>query len=119
MSITLGSDPVDDASALRSVRTVLRGLILPGQRRLHMKDENDSRKFAIAAAIVTSGVRIIVYDAARDGSERERRAACLTALIEDIARRGDDVLVIEQDDTLIASDRQLLHRAARVHGVPE
>jgi hypothetical protein len=62
-------------------RRVIRGLVLPGQRRLHMKDENDSRKRAIVAALVDVGVRATIYDAARrHRNERERRAACLRAL---------------------------------------
>jgi len=43
-------------SDLDTVRGTLRGLVLPGQRRLHIKDENDQRRRAIVAAIVASGV---------------------------------------------------------------
>lgn len=44
---------------------IIRDLILPGQRRLHMKDENDRRKRAIASAIIATGIQVTVYDAAR------------------------------------------------------
>jgi len=50
---------------LDSVRKVLRGLVLPGQRRLHMKDENDQRRRSIATAIAVSGVTATIYDAGR------------------------------------------------------
>lgn len=36
---------------LDPIRRTLRGLVLPGQRRLHMKDESESRKRSIATAI--------------------------------------------------------------------
>jgi len=88
-------------SDLDSVRRVLRGLVLPGQRRPHMKDESESRKRSIATAITVSGVTATIYDAGRRyRDERERRAACLHALVLDAARRGDAMLVLEQDDTL-------------------
>jgi hypothetical protein len=94
---------------LDSVRKVLRGLVLPGQRRLHMKDESDQRRRSIATAITVSGITATIYDAGRRyGNERERRAACLHALVIDAARRGDAMLVIEQDDTLLSRDNQHL-----------
>ncbi len=85
---------------LDSVRSALRGLVLPGQRRLHMKNENDSRKRAIATSVVASGARATVYDAGnRYRTEWDRRSACLQALIVDVARRDDTMLILEQDDT--------------------
>lgn len=96
------------------IRKMLRGLVLPGQRRLHMKDESDPRRRSIATAIAVSGVTATVYDAGRRyRNERERRAACLHALVVDAAQRSDAMLVLEQDDTLMASDRKLIYRATR------
>jgi len=105
---------------LDSTRRMLRGLVLPGQRRLHMKDESDSRKRSIATAVAVSGVTATIYDAGRrHQNERERRAACLTALVVDAAARDDAILVLEQDDTLVVSDRKLLYRATREAGCPD
>jgi hypothetical protein len=102
---------------LNSVRRMLRGLVLPGQRRLHMKDENDQRRRSIATAIAVSGVTATIYDAGRRyRNERERRAACLRALIIDVARRGDAMLVLEQDDTLLSWDNQRLIEFTREAG---
>jgi len=42
------------------LRKLIRGLILKGQRQVHMKKEGDSRKRAIAAAIVGAGVSATV-----------------------------------------------------------
>jgi hypothetical protein len=96
---------------------MLRGLVLPGQRRLHMKDENDQRRRSIATAIAVSGVTATIYDAGqRYRNERERRAACLHALIMDVAHRGDAMLVLEQDDTLLSWDNQRLIEFTREAG---
>ncbi len=105
---------------LDSTRRMLRGLVLPGQRRLHMKDESDSRKRSIATAVAVSGVTATIYGAGRrHRNERERRAACLTALVVDAAARDDAMLVLEQDDTLVVADRKLLYRATREAGCPD
>ena len=107
-------------SDLDSVRRKLRGLVLPGQRRLHMKDENDQRRRSIATAIALSGVTATIYDAGRRyRNERERRAACLHALIIDAADRGDTMLVLEQDDTLLSWDNQRLIEFTREAGCRE
>jgi hypothetical protein len=102
---------------LDSVRRVLRGLVLPGQRRPHMKDENDQRRRSIATAISVSGVTATIYDAGRPyRNERERRAACLHALVIDAAQRGDAMLVLELDDTLVSWDSQRLIEFTREAG---
>lgn len=104
---------------LDAVRRTLRGLVLLGQRRLHMKDESESRKRSIAKAIAVSGTRATIYDAGRRYStEWDRRSACLRALVADAAQRGDAMLILEQDDTLITADRKLLYRAARDEDCP-
>lgn len=67
---------VVSAEDLDPLRRSLRGLVLPGQRRQHMNDENDSRRRSIATAIAVSGVQATIYDAGRRyRNERERRRA--------------------------------------------
>ncbi len=102
---------------LDPLRRSLRGLVLPGQRRLHMNDENDSRRRSIATAIAVSGVQATIYDAGRRyRNERERRAACLRALVADAAGRGNGMLVLEQDDSLVRWDNQQLIEFTRAAG---
>ena len=48
-----------------ALRRTLRGLVLPGQRRLHRKDENDRGRRCIATAISASAVTATIYDAGR------------------------------------------------------
>lgn len=102
---------------LDPTRKVLRGLILPGQRRLHMKNENAQRRRSIASAIVGSGVQATIYDAGRRyRTDQERRAACLQALVLDAARHRDTTVVLEQDDTLLSWDKQKLIEFTRAAG---
>jgi len=44
---------------LAPLRSVVRGLVLPGQRRVHMKDERDSRRQEIAAALIDAGAMTV------------------------------------------------------------
>ena len=53
-----------------AARRVIRGLILPGQRRLHMHNEQVRRRRTIVSAIGTTQVTAIIYDAARAVSNR-------------------------------------------------
>lgn len=104
-----------------AARRAVRGLILPGQRRLHMNHEQPRRRRAIVSVLVTTPVETTIYDAARRyPTERAARSACLDGLIDDLAAAGGDVqLVIEQDDSLVRSDRHELYRLARAAGITD
>jgi hypothetical protein len=103
-------EPVELVAAGKMVRD----LILPGQRRLHMKGERDSRKRLIADKIGDSGVRATLYDAGRrHRTDLARRDACLAALVDDLAHAAQIRLVLERDDTLIERDKKQLYDAIR------
>jgi hypothetical protein len=104
---------LDDPDATRKG---IAGLILPGQRRLHMVRERDSRRRLILSTFAGMGVEAVVYDAGRNyPTDREARGACLVALVED--QTGQDTrLVIEQDDSLVHSDRLVLYRSSHQIG---
>ncbi len=105
------------AGDLDAVRAVLRELVLPGQRRLHMNSESDPRRRSIASAITSSPLRATVYNAGRRyKTERDRRAACLQSLVNDAAEHGHGVLVLEQDDSLLSWDTQHLIEFTRAAG---
>jgi hypothetical protein len=102
-----------------AIRRVIRSLIQPGNRRLHMVDERPRHRSEIVAALATTAIEITIYDAARHyRTDREARAACLAALVEDLAAAGDNDtrLVIEQDDSLVSYDNQRLIEATRATG---
>ncbi|BBX94687.1 hypothetical protein MBOE_63360 (plasmid) [Mycolicibacterium boenickei] len=73
---------VHGADDVQALRQVVRRLLLPGQRYLHMKDESEGRKREIAAEIVAAQVQANVYMAGkRYRTNNERRAKCLEALV--------------------------------------
>jgi hypothetical protein len=104
-----------------AVRGVIRGLVQPGHRRLHMVDERPRRRPGIVAAVVATEIEVAIYDAARVyRTDRDARSACLASLVEDLAATGDSIeLVIEQDDSIVRSDRHELYRLARTAGITE
>lgn len=80
-----------------------------------MKDEADGRRETIAKALAAADLRATAYDARRrHRTQLLARAACLSALIDDLATSAvDTVIVLDQDETLVQSDRRLLYRAVR------
>lgn len=110
-AVVLGED-------LTSARAVVQDLLKPGQRHLHMKDEADGRKETIAKALTAADLRATVYDAGRrHRTQVLARAACLSALIDDLATSDiETLIVLDQDESLVQSDRRLLYRAVRAAG---
>ena len=114
----LAATAVPDPEA---TRRVVRSLVLPGQRRIHMKQEQPRRRRAIVSVLVATPVETTIYDAARRyRTDLAARAACLAVLVKDLAATGRDTqLVIEQDDSLVRSDRHELYQLVRRAGITE
>jgi len=104
---------------LAPARTALRQLCLPGQSRLHFTKERDDRRRQILTAILTLDVVIDLYDATGIRNQQQARAACLRALVQDLAAAGGQRLVLEQDDSLVRSDQAVLYAAVRDAAVDE
>jgi hypothetical protein len=103
---------------LAAARAVVKELLKPGQHHLHMKDEADGRKETIALALVAANFRATVYDAGRRrGNQVLSRAACLSALVDDVAASAvETLIVLDQDETLVQFDRRLLYRSVHAIG---
>ena len=102
---------------LTDLRGVVRSLLLPGQRYLHMKDEKDGRKRTIAQAFVDAGVQATVYRAGpQHRNERDRRSACLKALVQDHASASTVRLVFDEDETMVSFDNQRMIEYTRAAG---
>ncbi len=94
---------------LQPVRQLVRSLVLPGQRRVHMKKESAPRKRLIADTIADSSVKAVIFDAGRgDGSELDARRACLHAVMTYADDLGATRVVFEQDDSLLRWDTSLV-----------
>lgn len=99
-----------------AARRVVRSLILPGQRRVHMVRERPARKRQIVDAICALTVTAAIYDAGHHHpTELAARAACFDALLADL-KGNDTYLTIEQDDGLVRYDNQWLIEATRATG---
>ncbi|WP_233629614.1 hypothetical protein [Amycolatopsis sp. WAC 04197] len=100
---------------LTSARRAIRGLVLPGQRRLHFTHENDGRRKRILDTIAGLGPTVTIYDASAHHRRRQREA-CLDALVEDLSSAGTRMLVLESDESIVELDRKTLYRSVRRHG---
>lgn len=99
------------------VRDVVRDLVPPRQRRLHMRDEPDRRRRQIVSALAAMDERVVIYRAVAEGAatQIERRRACLARLVPDLAGRCD-LLVLESDESQDARDRRDLIELTRTAG---
>jgi hypothetical protein len=98
-------------AALTPVRTLMRTLRQPRQRRLHFKTESDPRRRTILAELVGCPARVRIYIGR--GDETAVRAACLAQLIADILIDGAHRLVIESRDGRDEADRRVIYAALR------
>jgi hypothetical protein len=90
------SAAVVPAGDLPVARGKLRELCKPGQRRLHMKDENDSRRREILSTLTGLGVQVYMYRAPVAGRPiRASRDHCLRACLSTLLELDVTRLVIE------------------------
>lgn len=99
------------------LRKTVRGLIAPGQTRLHMKAEKTPRQHQVLSTLVPLALPVILYqaDCQRHRTDIARRRACLAQLVHDQAGRCEH-LVLESDTTQDGRDRQDLIELTRAAG---
>lgn len=101
-------------SEYKPIRQTVRALLLPGQRRIHMKHERESRRRLILSRLVETGITATIYDAGGGpDSQILRRMACIEAIVADMSDLNNTHLVFEQDDTLMQRDRECLIECVR------
>lgn len=115
---TVAAVAVVAGSEHAAVERALRGLLLPGQRSIHFKNESEGRKRTILAAMAdlagAGAVSGMVYERAT-GPHVPARRACLEALSADHAKAGQIVLDMSEGDR--AADEKTLREArARLAG---
>ena len=105
-----------DFRGLTESRRAVRSLLLPGQPRLHMKQENETRKRLLLDTFAALDVTVTIFRAPRGlGSEVVRRRRCLEELVLAIGDAGGR-LCLERDETLVARDKQCIIETARRAG---
>ncbi|GAA1536132.1 hypothetical protein [Kribbella lupini] len=97
-------------------RKALRGLLLPGQERLHFRHETDARRKQILDVVSEFHLLVDVYHAERE--TLAARHACLEAIVRDVAGTAAR-LVIERDESTYQRDRRTLHAACYRFNCPE
>ena len=104
-------------SQLAAARKAVRGLILPGQRRIHMNGESDRRRRLILSAVTEVAPAVTIYRAhAASRTELERRDRCIDALVNDAATDRHLELILELDVRVERRDRQRIIVASRAAG---
>ncbi|MFD7159691.1 hypothetical protein ACFV9C_34190 [Kribbella sp. NPDC059898] len=90
------SAAVVPVAELSIARGKLRELCKPGQRRLHMKDENDSRRREILSTLTGLDLQVYLCRASLAGRPvRAGRDECLRALVPALLEHDVSRLVIE------------------------
>ena len=103
---------VIDSAHVPHVRRTLRSLLLPGQERLHMTAERDSRRLQIIESVLSLGVLGIAAEALGPRNERVQRSACLGSILSRTAELEVGSVCIERDDAAQVRDRRLLRSFA-------
>jgi hypothetical protein len=86
------------------MRKHLNTLRHPGQRRLHFTTESESRRKAILCGLTDMGVTAVMYDASAYCEEKAARRAAMSRMVDDVVGMNSTLLVIERDDSLVATD---------------
>lgn len=94
-----------DVSRLRSI---VAGLMLRRQVRIHFRREDDDRKERILAALIDAGcISTTVYDATRY-SDKVGRDIAIARMTDDAARLQATRIVVETDDSAKAMDKLII-----------
>lgn len=99
------------------LRATMRLLLLPGQERIHFKNEGTGRRTLVLEALRRAPIRLVVVQSTGKGSETVVRGHCLAGLVEAAAALGVGRLILELNDTQMYSDKRALHAAARSSGL--
>src|SRR5262245_15968736 len=91
-------------------RKALKGLLLPGQERLHFRHESDQRRKLILKLVTDFRLLVDLYAVERNSRDARRR--CLDAIVRDSADSAER-LVVERDDSTYEHDRRCLREASR------
>ncbi|WP_436492800.1 hypothetical protein [Actinokineospora sp. HUAS TT18] len=110
-----------DPGQLHPARTLLRSLLMPGQRELHFKKETPRRRKAVLSRMADAGLRCWIYTAdCSDGLEAARQD-CLAALSASLIEVDASRMVLDSRDDRdridVATIRRVLGKVARESGL--
>jgi hypothetical protein len=107
---------VIEPDSVPALRAMTRGLLLPGQRRLHFHTESDRRQRQVASDLlaVDADVSVFVCRSAQGKTAAHARAECLAAIVTHLQELEQAVkLVIESRHEQDADDHPVIWAARR------
>ncbi|MEU7481466.1 hypothetical protein AB0A63_36210 [Lentzea sp. NPDC042327] len=100
---------------LDSMRSVMRGLVKQGQRRVHFNIEGDRRRKDVLTKISALGVRAHLWTC-KHNNDSKARSACLFDMVPRLVDLDVSRLVLESCQHQDAADRKVLAAGARKFG---
>ncbi|WP_434452639.1 hypothetical protein [Lentzea sp. E54] len=100
---------------LDAMRSVMRGLVKHGQRRIHFNDEGDRRRKEVLSQISALGVSAYVWTC-KNSNDAIARSACLFEMIPRLVDLDVARLVLESCQHQDAADRRVLAAGIRKFG---
>jgi len=104
-----------DVSRMRTATSELR---LRGQNRIHFVKESNQRRRKILKRFDELGARTHVF-AARGLTDIDARQWCLESVVELAADIDARRIILETDDSIVATDRRTLYRSLDARGMRE
>lgn len=104
---------------LARLRKLVDSLRLPRQRRIHFTAESDARRKVILATLTGAHTKAVIYEGSSYKDIKMARDTALSRLVDDAAKMGVQMLVIERDDQSEASDRAIIRSRAEIAGCLE
>ena len=97
---------------LRRLRTLMRSLLLPGQRELHLKAEKQARRRRLLDQVADSGAKVTIYTATCERRTQEAaRGACIHRLVRDLVALQAHRLVLDSRSDRDRFDIRTIQRA--------
>jgi hypothetical protein len=103
---------VDNRDVAR-LRRAMRGLLMPGQERIHFGKESNRRRKLILAELARHKIRFITVQSQERDLGLARKECLETLLHELVGTKVDAHIVIERDEGLIRQDTQVLAKFIR------
>jgi hypothetical protein len=112
---------VIETAAVEDARRALRGLLLPGQRRVHTAKESPRRRAELLGVIARLEVEAVVFSVRRPSGVRRiaSREILIRVACAEILGRGVAAWVLDhQDGAQAARDRRTIELAVAQAGAP-
>lgn len=116
-TLAASSIPCGEVTRLRAT---VNGLRMPAQPRIHFVSESPQRRKHIITTLTEAGaIKTVVYDARGIVNIKDGRDTAMARMAADQAAIPASRIVIESDDSLIATDQAIIRDQLEKAGVTE